>query len=110
MGLAPTVALIPAVIAGAIAGAGVGLLTRSLQRGGDGATLTSEHVSQATGTVVTEIRGGDVPGEVLLAVAGQPLKVSARSVVPIPVGTPVVVTAALSPTSVMVAPASAGSS
>ena len=64
-------------------------------------TLTESDVRGATGTVITPVPAVGF-GEVRLRLAGQSLKYAARSDVPLPAGTPIYVTATLSPTSVEV--------
>lgn len=64
-------------------------------------TLTRHHLPGAQGVVVSAVPGTGF-GEVRLMLAGQPVKVAARSDLPLPAGTPVYVVEALSETSVHV--------
>ncbi|MFD3807486.1 hypothetical protein ACFWSF_14980 [Streptomyces sp. NPDC058611] len=94
-----------AAAAGAVTGAGAGWLTWRLSR-----TLLEDRSAVAphqddllgsAGTVVTAIPAGGY-GEVLLRLAGQPVKYAARSDAPLTRGAEVWVTAAPSSTSVTV--------
>ncbi len=76
-------------------------LSRSLQNMPTQETLTRDHLVGAQGVVVSSVPSAGF-GEVRLALAGQQLKFSARSDVPLPTGTPVYVTEALSDTAVEV--------
>jgi hypothetical protein len=76
-------------------------LSRSLQNMPTQETLTRDHLVGAQGVVVSSVPAGGF-GEVRLALAGQQLKFSARSHVPLPTGTPVYVTETLSDTAVEV--------
>jgi membrane protein implicated in regulation of membrane protease activity len=76
-------------------------LTRALTDMPTQETLTRHHLAGALGVVVSAVPGGGF-GEVRLTVAGQQLKFSARSDVPLPAGTPVYVVEALSETAVQV--------
>ncbi len=64
-------------------------------------TLTRHHLVGAQGVVVSAVPSPGY-GEVRLALAGQQLKYSARSDVPLPTGTPVYVVEAISETAVEV--------
>jgi membrane protein implicated in regulation of membrane protease activity len=64
-------------------------------------TLTRHHLLGAQGVVVSAVPAAGY-GEVRLVVAGQPLKMSARSDVPLRAGTPVYVTETISDTAVEV--------
>jgi membrane protein implicated in regulation of membrane protease activity len=64
-------------------------------------TLTRHHVVGTQGVVVSAVPSAGF-GEVRLTLAGQQLKFSARSEVPLPAGTPVYVVEALSETAVEV--------
>ncbi len=68
-----------------------------------GAAPTTDHLLGTSGKVVTAIPA-DGFGEVLLRLAGQPLKCAARSEQPVPRGAEVWVEAAPTPTSVVVRP------
>jgi len=76
-------------------------LSRALKDMPTQETLTRHHLVGAQGVVVSAVPGAGF-GEVRLALAGQQLKYSARSDVPLPAGTPVYVVEALSETSVQV--------
>lgn len=76
-------------------------LTRALRHMPTQETVTRHHLLGAQGVVVSAVpRGGF--GEVRLSVAGQPMKLSARSGAPLPAGTPVYVVETLSETAVEV--------
>jgi membrane protein implicated in regulation of membrane protease activity len=76
-------------------------LSRALKDMPTQETLTRHHLVGAQGVVVSAVPGAGF-GEVRLALAGQQLKYSARSDVPLPAGTPVYVVEALSETAVEV--------
>lgn len=76
-------------------------LSRALRDMPTQETLTRHHLVGAQGVVVSAVPGSGF-GEVRLAMAGQQLKFSARSDVPLPAGTPVYVVEALSETAVEV--------
>ncbi|MFF4214928.1 hypothetical protein B7P34_31520 [Streptosporangium nondiastaticum] len=94
-----------AAAAGAVAGTGAGWLTyrfsRALVRGGSPAAPTKDDLVGIAGTVVTAVPAGGY-GEVLLRLAGQPVKYAARADGPLARGAEVWVTAAPSSTSVTV--------
>ncbi|MEV6047644.1 hypothetical protein [Streptomyces xanthochromogenes] len=96
-----------ATVAGTVAGVGAGWLTwkasRALMRDQTDATPRGSDLVGASGAVVTAIPPGGY-GEVLLRRAGQPVKLAARSSVPVERGAEVWVEAALSATSVEVRP------
>lgn len=91
------------VAAGLGLGAGAGFITRSLMHMPTDTTVAAAHYVGVRGTVITPIPS-DGLGEVSITIGGQPLKLSARSADAIGSGTPIVVTAVLSPTSVLVDP------
>lgn len=76
-------------------------LTAGLMKMRTDPTLTEAGLAGAIGAVITPIPAGGY-GEVRIRVQGQNLKYSARSHEPLPIGTPIYVTDALSPTSVEV--------
>lgn len=76
-------------------------LSRALKDMPTTETLTRHHLVGAQGVVVSAVPSPGF-GEVRLAVAGQQLKLSARSDVPLPAGTPVYVVDAISDTAVEV--------
>ncbi|MCW5252285.1 MULTISPECIES: NfeD family protein [unclassified Streptomyces] len=92
---------------GAVCGVGTGWLayrlSRMLMRDQTSVTPTKDHLLGTAGRVVTAIPA-DGYGEVLLTLAGQPLKCAARSDRPVPRGTEVWVEAVPSSTSVVVRP------
>jgi membrane protein implicated in regulation of membrane protease activity len=75
--------------------------SRSLRDMPTAETLTRHHLLGAQGVVVSAVPAAGY-GEVRLVVGGQPLKISARSDVPLPAGTPVYVTDTISDTAVEV--------
>ncbi|MCM1971287.1 MULTISPECIES: hypothetical protein [unclassified Streptomyces] len=97
----------PATAAGALAGAGAGWatyrLSRALMRDRSGAAPHHDALIGSTGTVVTAIPESGY-GEVLLRLAGQPVKYAATADGPVDRGAEVWVTATLSSTSVSVHP------
>ncbi|MCP3758319.1 hypothetical protein [Streptomyces sp. TBY4] len=97
----------PATAAGALAGAGTGWatyrLSRALMRDGGGAAPRHDSLVGSTGTVVTAIPASGY-GEVLLSLAGQPVKYAATAEAPLPRGAQVWVAETPSPTSVGVRP------
>lgn len=82
-------------------GAAAGLMTRSLSRSRTDPTPTSAALLGIAGTVVTDIPSQGY-GEVSVVVAGHLGKLNARADEALAAGTPVTVTAVLSPTSVVV--------
>ncbi|MFC4610470.1 hypothetical protein ACFO9E_22080 [Streptomyces maoxianensis] len=92
---------------GTVAGVGAGWLTwklsRALMRDGALATPRGEDLVGSSGSVVTAIPV-DGYGEVLLYLAGQPLKFAAKSSAPVARGTEVWVESVLTTTSVAVRP------
>ncbi|MGA5423258.1 hypothetical protein [Streptomyces lavendulocolor] len=95
----------PATAAGTLTGIGAGWLTwrlsRSLMRDRSAAAPRGSDLIGIAGSVVTAIPA-DGYGEVLLRVAGQPVKFAARSDDPVQRGAEVWVEETLSPTSVRV--------
>jgi membrane protein implicated in regulation of membrane protease activity len=96
-----------ATVVGAGAGVGTGWLTwrlsRALMREEPGSSPRGTDLVGTSGFVVTPIPG-DGYGEVLVYLAGQPVKYSAKSAYPVERGTEVWVEQALSATSVAVRP------
>ncbi|MFG2456539.1 hypothetical protein ACGFWE_05640 [Streptomyces sp. NPDC048523] len=96
-----------AAVAGAGAGVGAGWLTwrlsRALMREEPGTTPRGTDLVGTSGSVVTPIPA-DGYGEVLVYLAGQPVKYAAKSAGPVERGTEVWVEEALSVTSVAVRP------
>ncbi|MEU7278496.1 hypothetical protein AB0A69_06860 [Streptomyces sp. NPDC045431] len=95
----------PATGAGALTGIGAGWLTwklsRSLMRDPSANAPRGDDLIGTTGSVVTAIPA-DGYGEVLLRVAGQPVKFAAKSDAPVQRGAEVWVEEVLSPSSVRV--------
>ncbi|WP_370409786.1 hypothetical protein [Streptomyces fradiae] len=93
--------------AGVVAGAGVGWVTwrfsRALMRDGGAPAPRGEDLTGSSGSVVTAIPA-DGYGEVLLYLAGQPVKYAAKSASAVARGSDVWVESVLSPTSVVVRP------
>ncbi|MER8035325.1 hypothetical protein ACWEP8_21700 [Streptomyces hydrogenans] len=93
--------------AGAVAGVGVGWVTwrfgRALLRDPGAPAPRGEDLAGSSGSVVTAVPA-DGYGEVLLYLAGQPVKYAARAAGPVPRGAEVWVESVLSPTSVLVRP------
>lgn len=95
-----------AIFAGLLAGVGVGALagaaSRQLMRPSDDATLRNASLIGQQGTVIQPVPL-DGYGVVNVVVTGQITRLNARGDAPLEVGTPIVVTQVLSPTSVRVA-------
>lgn len=95
----------PATAVGVVAGVAAGWLTwklsRALMRDQTAATPRGDDLVGTAGSVVTAIPA-DGYGEVLVQLAGQPVKLAAKSVTPMERGTEIWVEAALSTTSVAV--------
>ncbi|ATL32108.1 hypothetical protein [Streptomyces formicae] len=97
----------PATAVGVGAGTGAAWLTwkvtRALMRDQTARTPNGDDLVGSSGAVVTAIPA-DGYGEVLLHLAGQPVKLAARSPIAVARGTEIWVDATLSPTSVAVRP------
>ncbi|MGP4053089.1 hypothetical protein [Streptomyces sp. 2A115] len=97
----------PATVVGVGAGAGAGWLTwrfsRALMRDEPGSTPRGADLVGSSGSVVTAIPAEGY-GEVLVYLAGQPVKYAAKSAEPVARGTEIWVEATLSVTSVSVRP------
>jgi hypothetical protein len=108
-GLAPAAAVGVGAVSGVAVGGLAGLAARSLMRMPTDETVSSGSYVGLSGTVVTSIAAGSL-GEVSVIVAGQPVKMSARSAAgdAIAAGVTVAVTAAPSPTLVLVSPTPVG--
>lgn len=98
------VAIVVGIVAGLVIGGGVGFLAARLKQGGDESNVRTSELTGHRGTVISAIPA-DGLGEVSVVVAGHITKLNARSAAAIAPGTPVVVTAVLSATAVMVEPA-----
>ncbi|MFE3070625.1 hypothetical protein [Streptomyces sp. NPDC059247] len=101
-GAGPFVATLSGVVAGVVAGWSTWWFSRALIRSGEPAPR-GEDLAGTSGAVVTAIPVGGY-GEVLLYLAGQPVKYAAKSTGPVARGTEVWVDSVLSPTSVTVRP------
>ncbi|MBQ0847946.1 hypothetical protein ACFU9Y_43245 [Streptomyces sp. NPDC057621] len=99
--------VLPATAVGIGAGAAAGALTwrfsRALMRDEPSATPRGTDLVGSSGSVVTPIPVGGY-GEVLVYLAGQPLKIAAKSPEAVARGTEIWVEESLSPTSVAVRP------
>jgi hypothetical protein len=97
--------------AGALGGLGSGavvggialVMMRQLMTMPTDASMDSADLVGVTGNVITSIPAGGF-GEVTVRHLGQLQKLNARAAEPVPAGTPIIVTAVLSTSSVMVAP------
>jgi membrane protein implicated in regulation of membrane protease activity len=101
--LGPVGATAVGVAAGVAAGWATYRFSRALMRDQTAAAPRSGDLVGTSGSVVTPIPA-DGYGEVLVYLAGQPLKLAAKSPVPVARGAEIWVEAALSPTSVAVRP------
>ena len=99
--LGTAAAVLVGLVAGVAVGGGAGWLTRGLSRMRTDETPARESLVGLPGTVVTQVPSQGY-GEVSVTVAGHLTKLNARADEVLFVGTPVTVTATLSPTSVMV--------
>ncbi|MGJ3507758.1 NfeD family protein [Enemella sp. A6] len=81
----------------------VGWLTNKLRTGNDGGTVRTGSLVGQVATVLNPIPESGY-GEINLVVGGHITRLNARALEPVPVGTEVVITTVLSPTSVMVEP------
>ncbi|MFF3730096.1 hypothetical protein ACFYXM_07185 [Streptomyces sp. NPDC002476] len=97
------VATVGGVLAGILAAWLTWKFSRALMRDQTSVTPRGEDLVGTSGSVVTAIPA-DGYGEVLLRLAGQPVKLAAKSAVPVGRGTEVWVEAVLSTTSVAVRP------
>ncbi|MFJ2786582.1 MULTISPECIES: hypothetical protein [unclassified Streptomyces] len=102
-GAGPLVAALAGVVAGVVVGWSTWWFSRALIRGGEAPAPRGEDLAGTSGAVVTAIPVGGY-GEVLLYLAGQPVKYAAKSAGPVARGTEVWVDSVLSPTSVTVRP------
>jgi membrane protein implicated in regulation of membrane protease activity len=102
-GLAPAAAVAAGLVAGVAVGGLAGVSAKSLMQMSTDATPTAADLAGLRGTVVSPVPA-DGFGEVSVSLGGQPVKLSARSAVPLRAGEPVRVVSALSPTSVAVEP------
>ncbi|MEU9580578.1 hypothetical protein [Streptomyces chilikensis] len=102
-GLGPAAATAVAVPAALLTAWGAYRATRALMNDGSGSAPREADVVGVTGVVVTAI-SADGYGEVLVRLAGQPVKLAARADRPLPRGTRVWVDQSLSSTSISVRP------
>lgn len=102
-GASTPVAIGLGALAGLLVGAGAGWVATRLARGGDEANVRSGELAGHDATVLNAIPA-DGYGEVTLTVAGHITRMNARSATALAAGTPVTITAVLSPTAVQVAP------
>ena len=100
------VAALGGLASGLVVGGIALLIVRSLVNMPTDENVRTTDMVGVTGTVVTRIPEGGL-GEVTIRHAGQLLKLSARSDVELRAGTPVVVTAVMSSSSVLVSPVAA---
>ncbi|WP_329275944.1 hypothetical protein [Streptomyces sp. NBC_00691] len=91
------------VVVGGVVGWGTWRFGRALLRDGGAPAPRGEDLTGTSGSVVTAIPASGY-GEVLLHLAGQPVKYAAKAAAPVTRGTEVWVESVLSPTSVSVRP------
>lgn len=91
------------LVAGLVLGALAGWATSKLKKGGDEANVRSADLAGVSGTVISDIPSEGY-GKVSVTVAGHITHLNARCPGGLSAGTPVTITAVLSPTSVSVAP------
>ncbi|MFB7406396.1 hypothetical protein ACFCZ2_04345 [Streptomyces sp. NPDC056202] len=102
-GAGAVVATLTGIAAGALAGWATWRFSRALLRDGDAPAPRGEDLTGTSGAVVTAIPAGGY-GEVLLYLAGQPVKYAAKAAAPVERGAEVWVESVLSATSVAVRP------
>ncbi|MBP2585357.1 membrane protein implicated in regulation of membrane protease activity [Streptomyces sp. PvR006] len=102
-GAGAVVATLTGIAAGALAGWATWRFSRALLRDGDAPAPRGEDLTGTSGAVVTAIPAGGY-GEVLLHLAGQPVKYAAKAAAPVERGAEVWVESVLSATSVAVRP------
>ncbi|MFB7835807.1 MULTISPECIES: hypothetical protein [unclassified Streptomyces] len=102
-GAGAIVATLTGIAAGALAGWATWRFSRALLRDGDAPAPRGEDLTGTSGAVVTAIPAGGY-GEVLLYLAGQPVKYAAKAAAPVERGAEVWVESVLSATSVAVRP------
>ncbi|MGW1251403.1 hypothetical protein [Streptomyces sp. NPDC002535] len=102
-GAGAIVATLTGIAAGVLAGWATWRFSRALLRDGDAPAPRGEDLTGTSGAVVTAIPAGGY-GEVLLYLAGQPVKYAAKAAAPVERGAEVWVESVLSATSVAVRP------
>lgn len=99
----PGVAVVVGVASGGVLGVVVGVASNAVSNMATDATPNSSNIVGSVGVVVTDIAEGGV-GEVNVTIVGTTTKMAARADTALRVGTPIVVDASLSATSVHVTP------
>lgn len=94
-------ATLAGVVAGAVIGAGAGLASQRLMRGGDEATVRTAGLVGLHGSVIEAIPAEGF-GQITVVAAGHITRLNARADEPMAGGSPIVITSILSPTSVRV--------
>lgn len=94
-------AVVVGLVLGVAIGLGAGWAGTQLGRGGDAANVRTGDLVGRPATVVTTIPAGGF-GTISIVAAGHITSLNARSADPVTTGTPVTITAVLSPTSVAV--------
>ncbi|HHU08444.1 MAG TPA: DUF4175 domain-containing protein [Intrasporangiaceae bacterium] len=102
-GASTGLAVVVGLVLGAIIGLGAGFVRTRLTKGGDEADGRTGGLVGRDATVVTDIPAGGF-GTVSIVASGHVTTLNARSGEPVAAGTPVVISAVLSPTSVAVEP------
>lgn len=97
------ISLVVAIVAGLLIGLAAGYAASQLKKGGDEANVRSGDLTGKPATVVDTIPA-DGFGSVSLTVSGHLTRLNARCPGGLPAGTPVTISAVLSPTSVAVEP------
>lgn len=98
-----TAAMLIGLLAGLVIGAGVGWISLQLKKGGDESNVRTGDLTGRDATVVSAIPE-DGFGEISIVASGHITKLNARATTALAAGTPVTITAVLSPTSVLVQP------
>jgi membrane-bound ClpP family serine protease len=102
MGFSGGLIVLAGSLSGVVCGLAASFLARAAMNMSTDLTPSVDHMVGLTGVVVSEVPAGGF-GEVSVSLGGQPVKLSARSTTaPLPAGSPVRVTAVLSPTAVLV--------
>ncbi len=98
-----TASMLIGLLAGLVIGAAVGWVSLQLKKGGDESNVRTGDLTGRDATVVSAIPE-DGFGEISIVASGHITKLNARATTGLPAGTPVTITAVLSPTSVLVEP------